>query len=1504
MLLRSPDAGGNGGGKAVREQKILLWVEAPAEKLKAPESGLNLAIRKLGAIDRLLRGIEAKYKRIASMTLPSIGGGGRGGGIGSAGASTSAASASITSSAQQAGKIVKEVLQSDMAGARLAAKEIVTSLNDAGTALLRKRIDNKGNAVFTRVENPQLAGAKQLTEALKQQGIELNKNIALATTRLTREQQLREEAVAYARYAREVRGLIQAQGVSDPAKSAALQKDASDKELRAKQRIAQADKERDKSRIDAEKSLAAEAARQQKMQDRSDDARARQIKDEEKSLAAERLRVRTKAEQDAEDAAKRAQTAAFNAAQKGTPAQNRVAGLQGRVAYLNSLKASGTLNPSQLLKLTNDLAVAQATLATATAAVNQQYSHVGKNMVQNVAHVTAWAAAVGTLYGSLRLLKFGADSVLELEYAMARLGQVFRHQEQVPKLVDGVLQLASANGRSSKEAMDSAIQWSRLNLNRVQVLEAVRVSLMGANVAELTAAQSTEHLASLYQVYGLRVSELNSVLGMLNQTSNTYNVTNKALLEGITRTSAAAKQAGIGLAELIGLIGAGVGSTGQTGPNIGNALKSFIGSISSPDKQKLLRDQFQFEVTVGGTDEVKSMSALLAELFVTFQRMSQAERQSMIFNVAGKNQASRLTAILDNYIRAQTLAINAQLNLNSAERENEAIRATAKARLQGLITEIERFANSAANFGKDATGLSALVGFSEVVLAMKNSLAAFNGGPGAMMLGLVAAIAAKSLVMMTVFGQTGKQGGVLANSMLGLAGAFKDVNAALLKGLTYHPKWIQNMAGIKVAADGAAVATKGLGKALAVAVAVAAVELAAVAAVVFTISKLINFGSEKLGFSSDSADKAMQDMTQKAEAAKGAADAAQTQIKLYETMQRALAANDSRSGRGKLIGEMMDGVPEGRRGALRERLDNINQEADAVKRNAEFKLALEAEVREAAARSATERVRQQRAEFDNVVALRREIERLENSAAGRRGWNKGDVQKKKDQLAEMQNSGVAKALADSEGQDDSALKFRQTNQGHLIFLEKQKTLLETIKDLYAQIPGESFLDQHRRMIYSQESSLAILQAEQAVLNERYSRMGGEAADSDSATASSITERIKKLRQLATAQFEARSIGRQLDRDQRGGPATSIEEQIGYDPFAEGGQERLEADLPRMADRDEMERLLEKVRLYNELLAQQAALEREVATVRSQAGMQALEAKRHALAEQIAQMETQMGGRPSEDFARQRDRNDMVRNVAAGFIQSSAVGSNESERLRNQLDYNRATIAAYQLQMDALNVRRQQAAQARELADIDRERNDLAIAMRANQEAAAKAEQQLLIRNKQLKDEERQAQKDFTKQMMFDSPGNILKRMAMDKLTKGGKDLRGFMGFDEAGRNMMRPLVENRMEQAVNDAEMKRRGVRPGLGGIKDLVENRRQEEPWIRRIESAITDGVTPMIREAAAAAINLTSMNSQLALAAGHTASFTAEVRAATVALSKLLNPNGPPDLSQGPRPRGPRPR
>lgn len=316
---------------------------------------------------------------------------------------------------------------------------------------------------------------------------------------------------------------------------------------------------------------------------------------------------------------------------------------------------------------------------------------VGATWLANTAKAAFWASGIMALYGTLNLASKAMQVLIDTGGQTARLNQVFRGVGgSAEQLSDDVLKLAAIEGRAVGEAMEAAVQYSRLGLTRQQVNLGVRASLMAANVAEIDAAQATEHLSAIMAGYGLQVEDLGGKLGFLNAISNQNRSTNREVLEGLARSSLVAKQAGFSFEELTGILAAATAQSGLTGSSIGTAMKTVLSHLSNPDLQEKLRKQFKIEVMQGDTGDVKPGPEVLGELFTRYQQLNKAQQQNLTTQIAGATQANRLQAILDSYVKGQVLAINAQLNLNSAEQESARIRESLKSRLQGLRTEMAR----------------------------------------------------------------------------------------------------------------------------------------------------------------------------------------------------------------------------------------------------------------------------------------------------------------------------------------------------------------------------------------------------------------------------------------------------------------------------------------------------------------------------------------------------------------------------------------------------------------------------------------------------------------------------------------------------------------------------------------------------------------------------------------------------------------------------------------------
>jgi|GEM_PF-4097302 len=308
-------------------------------------------------------------------------------------------------------------------------------------------------------------------------------------------------------------------------------------------------------------------------------------------------------------------------------------------------------------------------------------------LLRNAATFARWYGPMQVVLGTMRAITAGFEGMSNVDRQFATLQAVFRGTaKEAQGLKEGVLDLAVANGRSADEAMDAAIRFSRLGLTRVQVIKAVETALMAANVAEVDAAYAAEKLSAIYATYKLTVDDLPVVLNRLNAISNRYNVTNKDLLEGITRVAAMAKTVGLELRDLEGLIGATVGATGRPGQEIGTALRFAITKTSRPESVQNLKDTFDFDMT-RPTGEMKGYLEILEDLSTLYPTLNSYEKQRLLDMTAGARQSAKFATILENFNQAQALTVEASLDSTSALDENRRIADSLQGQLQSLASE-------------------------------------------------------------------------------------------------------------------------------------------------------------------------------------------------------------------------------------------------------------------------------------------------------------------------------------------------------------------------------------------------------------------------------------------------------------------------------------------------------------------------------------------------------------------------------------------------------------------------------------------------------------------------------------------------------------------------------------------------------------------------------------------------------------------------------------------------
>ena len=1107
---------------------------------------------------------------------------------------------------------------------------------------------------------------------------------------------------------------------------------------------------------------------------------------------------------------------------------------------------------------------------------NKTNSHVGKNMVQNVAHVTAWAASVGVLYGSLNLVNYSLSQYIELQYQTARLQQVLRSGWEdsgtaARRLSEDVLFLAANTGRSSKEAMDAAISWARVLGSRREVATATGGSLLLANVGEISAAKSTEHLSSLMAVYKFRVADIAGVIGMANDMSNKWRITNEQMFNGLTRTASVAKQAGIPLAELMGIIGAGVGETGQTGANMGNAVKSMIGSLTSPDTQSFLREGFDLETT-DGMKGLKPMPQLLSEIFVAYQKMTQAEKQSMVFGAVGKNQASRVAAMLDSYVQSQVLAISAQLNLNSAEKENEKIRTTMKSQLAGLSAEWDKFAVAVGNKGPGQA-------ITDTAKALRALLAIFDGpkmsaiSAGMMALGI--GIGAKLLITKYQVSKAGPKGGMIANTahafgelpgqmamlgnqalirgsttgstlrsagrgVKGVAGAaasplesFKRTFKGTFASLQDTPAGMQwertatGFRGIQVAAKTAEEGMMGMGRGAKF----LRLGLLAVADVVVPLLvlwgafKLIEAGAEAFGFTSSNAAESVDKMEKSALAARSAIEATNLQLRLLDTMQKALVNTTDPDARAALVKKLPEalmpdeGLDDERKIALNKtKIEAMGKELEAMvrigdleKSNARF---LEFSSHQSAAainRRRKERQKESNQSAAQISAWEREQRRLKKSMFG---GGKVQIDEIQGKIDAKRGEGIQKMLADMGEQEESREFFAANSDVHQAYLARVKGTVESIRDLWASMPGDTHLDKLNKEIAANQMLLSLAQQQKAAAIARMKSLGykedaAQGIPSYQKEYDALSAEKVKIRELFSKESGVYDPGRpEID-----GLGSALKELIfgpidqaikeasqgadAFNPVSEdtiGKLSRNEGGLP-LPERvqslaKDAKRKLDGLGASQEAMSQK---EDEKTRLNKNVDAQHADEQRRDAAKRESELKARQHELESQRENRKRqDRIELATKLANSEGQGFAVGEDKTEELQSQVALLERSIA----------LKKEFIAQNPKTGNAEKDRQTEVAIVQAMEHSRMlqDANVQLQMRALEIGREElnliREKNREYQRGLLMAGPGEMLRKLAVSQMAKKGVNAGQFFALDPGAR-------QDLLSQSGNDEGVQR-----------------------------------------------------------------------------------------------------
>ncbi len=301
--------------------------------------------------------------------------------------------------------------------------------------------------------------------------------------------------------------------------------------------------------------------------------------------------------------------------------------------------------------------------------------------------VITLGASFTVLATSLRVMKDIVRSTVEVEKAFTEINAVFQlGAKGLDQFSKQLFDAARNTGSSFEKAADAAKEFSRQGLTAQETIKRTTDALILSRLANLDVAKSVDTLTA--SINGFQKSALSSseIVNKLATVDAKFAVSSADLAEALSRSGAAASDAGVSFDQLIGLVTAAQQTTARGGTVIGNALKTIFTRVERRDTI----DAFE-SLGVAVKDAQGNMLGalpLLQNFAATYDKLGGSLRKQAADMVGGVYQINILKAVLGDLAKANGIAAQAtdvsRNATNEAIKRNEALNQSLDAMLTKL----------------------------------------------------------------------------------------------------------------------------------------------------------------------------------------------------------------------------------------------------------------------------------------------------------------------------------------------------------------------------------------------------------------------------------------------------------------------------------------------------------------------------------------------------------------------------------------------------------------------------------------------------------------------------------------------------------------------------------------------------------------------------------------------------------------------------------------------------
>ena len=309
-----------------------------------------------------------------------------------------------------------------------------------------------------------------------------------------------------------------------------------------------------------------------------------------------------------------------------------------------------------------------------------------KSIEASNARVVAFGASVAVIESVKNAFSQLVVQTIKVEKALADINVVMgASSANLDKFGNSLFKIAKNTAQSFDSVAVAATEFARQGLSMEQTLKRTNDALILTRLTGMKAADSVKGLTAAINAFGDAGLTTANIMNKLAAVDMAFAVSSEDLIDGLSRASAVAQDAGMNIDQLVGAITAAQQITARGGAVIGNSFKTIFTRIQRPQTIEQLE---MLGVAVKDMQgNVIPAIKILENLAKTYDTLSQSQQSNIAQLVGGMFQINTLKAAMrdlgkENSITARAIQISASAT-DEAIAKNEQLNKT----LDALLTK-------------------------------------------------------------------------------------------------------------------------------------------------------------------------------------------------------------------------------------------------------------------------------------------------------------------------------------------------------------------------------------------------------------------------------------------------------------------------------------------------------------------------------------------------------------------------------------------------------------------------------------------------------------------------------------------------------------------------------------------------------------------------------------------------------------------------------------------------